>query len=423
MSIGHEMHQLLKELFPFPRSLTGQGVRDTLAHIATHVPLEVHEVPSGTQVFDWTVPKEWNITDAYITNEQGERVVDFQASNLHVVGYSVPVKQTMTLEELRPHLFSLPDHPDQIPYRTSYYDESWGFCLRHNDLMKLQEGTYEVCIDATLMDGNLTYGEYVVPGQVKDEILISSHLCHPSLANDNLSGVVLATFLAKALTGTTPYYTYRFLFIPATIGSVTWLATHQDVVPHIQHGLVLTGIGDAGRLQYKKSRIGNAEIDRAVAHVLQHSGIDHAILDFSPFGYDERQYCSPGFNLPVGGMMRTLHGTYPEYHTSADNVDFVLPSSLQQAYEVCQQVFSVLEGNRKYVNQFPYGEPQLGKRGVYKAMGAVSDATKARQMAMLWVLNFSDGTNSLLDISERSGISFSDIRQAADLLVDHTLLV
>ena len=423
MIIGEEIHQFIQELYPISRSLTGNGVRETLTRIATHIPLVVHEVPTGTQVLDWMVPKEWNIVDAYVKNERGERVIDFKKSNLHVVGYSVPVKETMTLAELRPHLFSLPEYPDSIPYRTSYYEESWGFCMRHNDLVKLPEGTYEVCIDSTLSDGNLTYGEYVIPGETKEEILISSHICHPSLANDNLSGVALATYLAKAIQDTTPRYTYRFLFIPGTIGSITWLATHKDTVSNIKHGLVLTGIGDAGKMHYKKSRMGDTEIDRVVSHALQHSGLGHTVLDFSPFGYDERQYCSPGFNLSVGSLMRTPHGKYSEYHSSADNLEFVSPKPLAEAYVLCQNVFSILEGNASYANQIPFGEPQLGRRGLYETMGAASDVVKARQLAMLWVLNFSDGNNSLLDIAERSGMEFSLIRQAADLLVKNSILV
>ncbi len=423
MSIGEEIYAFIKELYPIPRSLTGNGVRETLRSIATHIPLDIREVPTGKQVFDWTVPKEWNIKDAYIKNEHGDRVVDFQKSNLHVVGYSVPIKKTMTLAELRPHLFSLPESPELIPYRTSYYEETWGFCMRHSDLLALPEGTYEVCIDSELSEGSLTYGEYVVPGETEEEILISSHICHPSLANDNLSGVVLATYLAKALQGSKHRYTYRFLFIPGAIGSISWLATHPDIIPHIKHGIVLTGVGDAGKIRYKKSRKGDAEVDRAVMNVLQDSGLEHSVVDFSPFGYDERQYCSPGFNLSVGSLMRTPYGEYAEYHTSGDDLAFIHPESLDEAYRVCQELFATLEGNAVYENQMPFGEPQLGKRGLYKAMGAVAEDVKARQLAMLWVLNLSDGTNSLLDISERSGISFSLIRQVADILVSHKLLV
>lgn len=422
MTPGEAMHQFVEELYPLPRSLTGDGVRQTLQHISRHISLKIHEVPTGEKVLDWTVPLEWNIRDAYIKNSQGERVVDWQRSNLHVVGYSRPIKQTMTLDELKPHLFSLPEHPSWIPYRTAYYDDSWGFCLSHRDLSALPAGTYEVCVDSTLNEGHLTFGEYVVPGQLPDEVLISCHICHPSLANDNLSGVALATWLAQSLHTRSLRYTYRFLFIPGTIGSITWLALNRDRLQHIKHGLVLTGVGDPGKMHYKKSRQGTAEIDQVAAYVLQTNTHEHAVLDFSPFGYDERQFCSPGFNLPVGSLMRTPYDRYPEYHTSADNVRFVTPASLEESYTVCQQIVTVLEDNRTYRNQLPYGEPQLGRRGIYRAMGSQSAPVKTQQMALLWVLNLSDGTHSLLDIACQSGLDFTILRAAADILVAHELL-
>jgi aminopeptidase-like protein len=294
--------------------------------------------------------------------------------------------------------------------------------LSHRDLLALPEDTYEVCIDSTLTEGNLTFGEYVVPGQSPNEVLISCHICHPSLANDNLSGVTLATWLAKSLREHSLRYTYRFLFIPGTIGSITWLALNRDRLNHVKHGLVLTGVGDPGKIHYKKSRQGTAEIDHVAAYVLQTHHPEHVVLDFSPFGYDERQFCSPGFNLPVGSLMRTPHDRYPEYHTSADNVHFVTPASLEESYTVCQQIVAMLEDNRTYRNQLPYGEPQLGRRGIYRAMGSQSVSVKVQQMALLWVLNLSDGTCSLLDIAHRSGLDFATIRAAADILVTHNLL-
>ena len=323
-SPGRDMHRLVTELYPICRSITGDGVRETLRRIGQHIPLSVHEVASGTPVFDWTVPKEWNIRDAYIKDASGKRVVDFKRSSLHVVNYSVPVRRTMSLEELKPHLFTLPEHPDWIPYRTSYYKESWGFCLSHRQLAELAAGEYEVCVDSSLVDGHLTYGECFLPGETSDEVLFSSHVCHPSLCNDNLSGVSLAFFLAKYLQSRPHRYSYRFLFAPATIGAIAWLAKNERQTERIKHGLILTCVGDAGRMTYKKSRRGNAEVDRAVAHVLKHGG-EHEITEFSPWGYDERQFCSPGFNLPVGCLMRTPNGRFPEYHTSADNLEFVQP--------------------------------------------------------------------------------------------------
>ncbi len=420
-NIGLEMQRLIAELYPICRSITGNGFRETLQAVRRYIALEVNEVPTGTPVFDWTVPKEWNIRDAYIKNSHGERIVDFQKSNLHVLNYSSPIQAKLSLAELKPHLFSLPEHPDWIPYRTSYYAERWGFCLTHNQLLGLKDDVYEVCIDTTRQDGHLTYGELLLRGQNSNEILISCHACHPSLANDNLSGLALATFLARRLGESTPRYSYRFLFIPGTIGSITWLARNESRTVNIKHGLVITCVGDAGRLTYKKSRRGDAEIDRAVTHVLKHSGQDHQILDFTPYGYDERQYCSPGFNLPVGCFMRTPNGCYPEYHTSADNLDFVKPASLTDSFEKCLAVLALLEGNQTYLNLNPKCEPQLGKRGLYQTLGGQTDARQF-ELAMLWVLNLSDGRHSLLDIAEHSGIEFGLIRKAANTLVEHSLL-
>lgn len=421
MPVGSEMHRWASELFPICRSITGNGVRETLKQIAKRISLTVHEVPSGTQVFDWKVPLEWNIRDAYIKNVRGERVVDFQRSNLHVVSYSQPVKQRMALSELKEHLHSLPDRPDWIPYRTSYYKESWGFCLSHNQLLSLTDPEYDVCIDASMTEGNLTYGECFLPGQSQDEVLISTHTCHPSLGNDNLSGIAVATFLAERLQARPRRYSYRLLFIPGTIGSITWLSQHQKDASRIKHGLVLTGVGDAGPITYKKSRRGDAEIDRAMAHLLKQGGTPYSICDFIPYGYDERQYCSPGFNLAVGCFSRTPHSQYPEYHTSADNLDFMKPQALAESLSYCEAAIEVLEQNKTYLNQNPHCEPQLGKRGLYRAIGGQA-GEKSMEMAMLWVLNLSDGSHTLLDIAERSHVSFGRISQAAKTLEDHRLL-
>ena len=419
--VSQKMYQLISEMYPICRSITGNGFRETLHWIKKHIELTQHEVPTGTQVFDWTVPKEWNIKDAYVKNSNGERIIDFKKSNLHVVNYSVPVKQKMHLKELTKHLFTLSDRPDWIPYRTSYYKESWGFCLSHKQFLELQDEEYEVCIDSSLEDGHLTYGEYYLKGEKSDEVLISCHACHPSLCNDNLSGIAIATFLAKYLSQINLSYSYRFIFIPGTIGSITWLCLNENQVHKIKHGLVLTCLGDPGKSTYKKSRRGDAEIDKAVTHVLKHSGKDSEIIDFFPYGYDERQFCSPGFNLPVGCFMRTPHNCYPEYHTSADNLELVQPQYLADSFSKCFSVLHILENNKKYLNQNPKCEPQLGKRGLYGAIGGQTD-TKMREMAMLWVLNLSDGNHSLLDIADRSSMSFDSINQAADALLQHDLL-
>jgi len=418
---GYEMHRLIADLYPICRSITGDGVRETLARLAAYVPLEIHEVASGTPAFDWTVPREWNIRGAWIKDPSGATVVDFRDCNLHIVSYSVPVRATLTLAELKPHLHSLPEQPELIPYRTSYYAEQWGFCLKHRQLEALADGSYEVMIDATLADGSLTYGECFLPGESEDEVLISCHICHPSLCNDNLSGIALATMLARRLAERPRRYGYRFVFIPGTIGSITWLSRNRQRSERIKHGLVLAGVGDAGPASYKRSRRGDAEIDRAVEHVLRRSGAEHRIIDVFPYGYDERQYCSPGFNLPVGCLMRTPWGEYPQYHTSADNLELVTPAALTDSLRIAEAAIDVLEYNRRYLNRNPHCEPQLGKRGLYGTIGGQADA-KEFQLALLWVLNLSDGDHALLDIAERAGLPFELVRRAAEALLQHGLL-
>jgi len=417
---GQELHRFAAELYPICRSITGEGIRQTLAQVQKRIPLQLTEVPTGTQVFDWIVPKEWNIRDAYIQGPDGKRVVDFRKHSLHVLNYSMPVRATMRLSELKPHLFTIPEKPDWIPYRTSYYQENWGFCLTHNQMLSLKDGDYEVCIDSSLKDGRLTYGECLLPGASKEEVLVSCHACHPSLANDNLSGLTVATFLAQFLLGEKLRYSYRFLFIPGTIGAITWLAKNRETAGRIRHGLVLTCIGDAGGFHYKKSRRGDAEIDRAAAHVLRHSGESSEILEFSPDGYDERQYCSPGFNLSVGCLMRSLWGKFPEYHTSADNLDFIRPQQLAKSLRVCAAIVDVLENNMRFRNLSPFCEPQLGRRNLYQSVGGHTIGVEIS--ARLWVLNLSDGERSLLDIAERSGLPFSAIGDAAELLLQAGLL-
>jgi aminopeptidase-like protein len=419
--IGRQMYELVSELYPICRSITGDGVRETLRRVARYLPLQLEEVASGTPVFDWTVPAEWNIRDAYVKNTAGDRVVDFQKSNLHVVGYSVPVHQRMSLAELKEHLVSLPEHPDWIPYRTSYYDPRWGFCVSHRQLLDLPAGQYDVCIDASLAPGHLTYGEYYLPGATRDEVLFSCHVCHPSLANDNLSGIAVAAFLARHVMCAPRRYSYRFLFIPGTIGSIAWLSRKEQHVEAIKHGLVLAGLGDGGPPTYKKSRRGNAEIDRVVTRVFQEDDGRGRLVEFSPYGYDERQFCSPGFDLPVGCLMRTPHGEYPEYHTSADDLSLVRAESLADSLARCIRVVDMLEGNRVYVSQNDKCEPQLGKRGLYRTMGGEAGAG-VDEMALLWVLNLADGQHSLLDMADRSGCRFRALEQAARVLVDKGLL-
>ncbi len=417
---GERAYGFVRDLFPICRSITGAGVRETLQLVGGRIPLQVHEVPSGTPVFDWEVPPEWNIRDAYVKAADGRRVIDFRDSNLHVVSYSTPVSARMSLSELRPHLHSLPDAPDRIPYRTSYYSRNWGFCLRHRDLSALPEGDYEVCIDSELRPGSLTYAECLLPGSCADEIIVFTHVCHPSLANDNASGIAVVTELVMALARSPRRYSYRFVFSPGTIGAITWLAVNEASVGRIAHGLVLGLLGDPGALTYKKSARGDATVDRVAAHVVRTLDARSRIEDFSPYGYDERQFCSPGFDLPVGRLTRSANGAYPEYHTSGDNLQLVQPQFLAQSLCAASRIIEALETDGTYQNTQPKCEPQLGKRGLYRATGGLSPS--GREHALLWVLNQSNGRRSLLDIAERAGLPFTVIRSAAEELLHAGLL-
>ncbi|MBV8955742.1 MAG: DUF4910 domain-containing protein [Solirubrobacterales bacterium] len=413
--LGHEAYELMRRLFPLCRSLTGSGVRATFDILQEYIQLSRSEVPSGTRACDWRVPDEWNVREAYIVGPDGTRVVDFQRSNLHVVSYSEPVRAVLPLEELRPHLHTLPDRPDVVPYRTSYYERTWGFCLSHRQLLELEPGDYEVVIDATLAPGHLTYAESKLDGRRQEEILISTYVCHPSLANDNLSGIVVATMLAKQLAERPRRHSYRFVFAPGTIGPLTWLERNRTRLELIRHGLTVACIGDDGPLTYKRSRRGDAEVDRAAEVALRDSGTPYRVLEFEPWGGDERQFCSPGFDLPLGAMMRTAHAAYPGNHTSADGLDRIHPRSLTVSIETCLAILEILDTNLTCINLAPDGEPQLGRRGLYRSAGGAV-ATPAEERAMLWVLNQSDGSRTLLDIAYRSGLPYATIARAAERL-------
>ena len=419
--LGQKIHQLCERLYPICRSITGDGVRQTLAILQEHIDLQIHELATDTPVFDWTVPKEWNINSAWIKGPDGKKIVDFATHNLHVLNYSFPVHQHLSLSELKNHLYSLPDQPRLIPYRTSYYKEQWGFCLSHEQLLELKDGVYEVFIDSTLEAGHLTYGEFYLPGKRKEEILFSAHVCHPSLANDNLAGISVLTHLAKSLQASDNEFSYRFIFIPGTIGSITWLSQNQDKLFNIKGGLVASLLGDPGDFTYKKSRQGDSEMDFVVQQVLQQSGYPHKVIDFIPYGYDERQFCAPAFNLAVGNLTRSQFGAYPEYHTSADDLEFVRPEFLTESYLVYRNIVNQLEENIYYKNLFPECEPQLGKRGLYDAIGGNNDS-KRKQMAMLWILNYADGAHSLQRIAAKSGYDFTLIESVAKLLLAKGLL-
>ncbi|MCL8485511.1 DUF4910 domain-containing protein [Bradyrhizobium denitrificans] len=416
-----DLYGLVEQLYPLNRSLTGDGVRQTLAIVARHLDLQIREVETGTAVLDWHVPKEWNIRGAHIATMDGRRLVDFADSNLHVMGYSKPVRGVFTRAELATHVHTLPDQPDLIPYRTGYYADDWGFCIPHHLWQSMTDETYRVEIDSDISPGSLTYGEFYLPGETTDEVLFSCHICHPSLANDNLSGIAVMTALALSQQARRRQLSYRFLFLPATIGAITWLARNERDLDRIKHGLVLTCVGDPGPFHYKQSRSG-ASIDRAAAHVLRHSGHRFEVLPFNPYGYDERQFCSPGFDLPVGCLMRGLHGTFPEYHTSADNLDFVRPEALEHSYAVVSAICSVLDGDRLYRRVDGRGEPQLGRRGLYRMIAGQREAGGATQMDLLWFLNLADGRHSLLDMADRANIPFSRIEAAARLALDASLV-
>ena len=420
-SVGDQMHDLIRLLYPICRSITGNGVRQSFDIIKKFIPLTLYEVPSGKKVLDWNVPKEWNIRDAYIKDPQGKKIVDFKNSNLHVLNYSIPVHKKLQLAELKKHLYSMPDHPDWIPYRTSYYKEAWGFCISHNQLELMNEGEYEVFIDSSLENGSLTYAECFIPGERPDEVIFFTHTCHPSLCNDNLSGISLSVFLIKHLMQQKRRYSYRFVFAPTTIGSIVWLSENESNVSKIKHGLVCTLVGDTNAFTYKRSRQHKAEVDEIAEYVLKSKSKENKIIDFFPFGYDERQFCSPGFDLPVGRISRATYGEYPEYHTSADNLEFIKASALEESLDIFQEVIHTLEENKTYINQSPKGEPQLGKRGLYNSVGA-NIQNMSFQIALLWILNASDGSQSLLDIARKANMKFDDIKSAADQLVSCGLL-
>ena len=420
---GQDIHALTERLFPIHRSITGDGVRETLRIIGEFVPLETHEVPTGTPAFDWEVPREWTIRDAYIKDAKGRKLVDIRDNNLHVVGYSTPVRATMSLQDLKKHLHSLPDRPDSIPYLNSYWTEYWGFCVAHNVLTSLADEMYEVCIDSSLQDGHLTYGELLIAGETPEEVLLFSHTCHPSLCNDNCSGLAVTTLLARMLGGLRRRYSYRFVWAPSGIGALVWLSRNAEAVRRIRHGLVLTGFGDPGSFTYKRSRRGNAAIDRIAASVVRGYDANARLDDFTVYGYDERQFCSPGFNLPVGRLTRTRYGEYPQYHTSDDNPGFVKPEQLEQSFAALVDIVDFIEAaDQRYRNTCPYGEPRLGKRGLFRPIGG--SGVSRLEEARLWVLNLSDGEHSVLDMVERSKLDFRTIRtaiaelQACGLLIE-----
>lgn len=410
---GESMLDLMRQLHPYCRSLTGPGLRATVARLGEIIPLDVTDIQTGTKVFDWTVPPEWSIDDGFVEDERGERIVDFRRSNLHVMAYSVPIDRWLSLDELRPHLHSLPAHPDWVPFKSSYYREDWGFCLADRTLRALKPGRYHAVIRSRLAPGALTLAEHVHAGRSQDEVLVFAHTCHPSLCNDNLSGIVIAAHLARFLEALDTRYTYRFIFAPATIGSIAWLSLNQARLGQVRNGIVLAMLGDSSPLRYKASRGGASGIDRAARLILRDFYAGSSEVAYSPWGFDERQFASPGFRLPVGRLTRALPGELPEEHTSADDFSLVSAASLQESWRACIRIFSVLDRDTCWRNLQPFGEPQLGRRGLFRAAGGHYDAVPKRQLALLWVLNQSDGATSLIDMAERTGMPFDELARAA----------
>lgn len=420
--LGFQMHQWAKDLFPLCRSITGPGVRETLAYLKGLLPdIKICEANSGVQVFDWVIPDEWIIRDAFIADESGNRIVDFRRSNLHVVGYSEPVDCWLSLEELERNLYSLPDQPTAIPYVTSYYSRRWGFCLTHEQRLSLKPGNYRVVIDSELRPGVLNYAEIILPGRSEKEVFISTYVCHPSMANNEISGPVVTTALASWLSALSDRrYSYRIVFVPETIGSIVYLSRNLDILKrNVIAGFNVTCIGDDRCYSFLPSRAGNTLADQVACHVLKNIDPDFKRYTWLDRGSDERQYCSPGVDLPVATIMRSKYGEYPEYHTSLDDLSLVTPSGLLGGYQALQQAVAVIENN-----VFPkvkvFGEPQLGKRGLYPTLSTKDSTTRLR--AMMDLISYSDGEHSLLQIAELVGQPVLELRKILDLLIDKGLV-
>ena len=415
-ALAQSAYTLIEDIFPICRSITGNGVRATLDLLARRIPLVRTEVPSGTAVFDWVVPSEWNVREAYIADASGERIVDVQRNALHLMGYSAPVRTRLSLDELQSHLHSIPNHPEWIPYRTSYWRETWGFCITQRLRDTLMAGDYEVVIDTMLQPGSLTLGECFVPGELQDEFVIFTHSCHPAMANDNASGLAVATVFASELLRRKPRLSYRFVFAPATIGSITWLALNADKARAMRAGLVIGLLGDRGALTYKRSRKGNSEIDAVGARVVRALDPHARVVDFSPYGYDERQFCSPGFDLSVGRLTRSSNGEYPEYHTSADNPSLMDVAAIEQSIRALAHIVSRIDGNpRLRRRDGGLCEPRLGKHGLFRPTGG--QAPQEFEYAMLWLLNQSDGKHGPNDVADAAGLPDGLVRAAAEALL------
>lgn len=424
MNVQEQIESYFDRLWPLCRSLTGNGVRESLRILQDLIPIQIHEASSGKQVFDWNIPDEWNIRDAYILTPDGRKVADFRQNNLHILNYSVPIHQKISFSDLDEHLFTLPDLPTAIPYMTSYYNRNWGFCLSHQEYESLPKtGEYEVFIDSSLEPGSMTYGDLLLPGEKEEEILFSTYVCHPSMANNELSGPLVQAFLYRLIAQLPKRkYSYRFVFIPETIGAINYLFEHGDhLKSHVKAGYVITCVGDSGGFVYKRSKHRTSLGDRAAEHVLKHVEEAHRVMEFAVGGSDERQYCSPGFNLPVGSVTRSMYQTYPEYHTSLDNKEFISFPAMLRSVEVYFQIVQLLELNDFYLNTQPFCEPQLGKRGLYHQIGGQPNRKKATRQ-MLHLLSFADGQRDLIDIADWRGDSALEYLPIIDILREQELL-
>ena len=422
----NELEELFDKLWPICRSITGDGISKSLDIISDHVPLKIKETKSGTKVNDWVIPKEWNINDAYIKDEFGNIIVNFKDNNLHIMSYSKPIDQWLSLDELKKKLYTLPHLPEAIPYVTSYYNEDWGFCISHNQFLKLKDCRYHVVIKSTLENGVLKYGECYLPSTIgsKKEILLSTYICHPSMANNELSGPLVWIFLYSMISNLkVRKYNYRFYIGPETIGAITFLNQNKDkLLKNCIGGFVINCCGDKGDFTFKKSKHGNSITDKCAINVLEHNTEKFSILDFFPEGSDERQYSSPGYNLSIGLIMRSMYGTYKEYHTSLDNKNFISFESLLETIQIYFKTIKSIEADCKYKNLVPYGEPNLGKRGLYQLVNDDIKKIKKERSQMMWLLNLSDGNNSLSDIALKSNTSILDLNEIALKLIERKLL-
>lgn len=417
--------ELFDRLFPINRSITGDGVRQSLSILNEIVPISQREYPSGTECFDWTVPREWNVKAAYVKDGQGRTLIDFADNNLHLMGYSIPFRGYVTRAELMEHLHTKPELPDAIPYMMSYYKENWGFCVEYNRLHEFTDERYEVMIDSELKEGYMTFGEGYIQGSSNKEILLSTYVCHPSMAINELSGPLVQTMIYRYLLQKENLkYSYRFLYLPETIGSLLYLSLHgEELKQRVAAGYVVTCVGHGESFTYKKSKRADTLADKAAIHVLKQSGKPYTIVDWNPFGSDERQYCSQGFKLPVGSLMRTMYGEYPEYHTSLDNRDLISDEAMQETVQMYIDLIETLEANETYECTHIHGEPKLDKRGLYPYMGGTrTKAEKHRILAITNLIAFSDGSHDLIDIAEKLNVSGKDLREAAALLEQSGLL-